>query len=405
MVNTNELLSIAFSLITSFTNVVNVPPQGVPHSQADLTRIGLINPTTRFDLWLVQREGYEYWIRDGVLQGYASPDSFFRGQGLDVPVRLRGRPTLSSNQVVELATGILGRLGKTGNPAEKIRPTVETARQADLPFYLLTWPVSTNPLVSPAAEMEIDARDGRVVDIHLWAQEYYAPAFAREISNRVYKPDRPPPRKPPKRPGQDQWTPTTNDVQLLVPKWLNFCKRLGLDPGNQTNVAEVDWEPTFKAQAGPSLPPGGVLYKIQFRNGNSFNCVDQRVVVGHKCGDAAFVGAWADKSPPYWTNFVGKTTLKWQDLADDLNARLTRLGVSSEDLGRYKPDIDVGGLGGVNRCVVYWYESKSLGRMDRDRIKTGLLAEFDLATGQIKNLQIFDFDLLKWEEEPEPKSK
>jgi hypothetical protein len=46
MVNTNELLSIAFSLITSFTNVVNVPPQGVPHSPADLTRIGLINPTT-----------------------------------------------------------------------------------------------------------------------------------------------------------------------------------------------------------------------------------------------------------------------------------------------------------------------------------------------------------------------
>jgi hypothetical protein len=54
---------------------------------------------------------------------------------------------------------------------------------------------------------------------------------------------------------------------------------------------------------------------------------------------------------------------------------------------------------------VYWYESKSLGKIDRDQIKTGLLAEFDLATGQIKNLQIFDFNLLKWEEEPEPKSK
>ena len=43
--------------------------------------------------------------------------------------------------------------------------------------------------------------------------------------------------------------------------------------------------------------------------------------------------------------------------------------------------------------------------MDRDRIKKGLLAEFDLATGQIKNLLIFDFNLLKWEEEPEAKSK
>ena len=108
MVNTNELLSIAFSLITSFTNVVNVPPQGVPHSPADLTRIGLINPTTRFDLYLAQREGYEYWIRDGVVQGYASPDSFFRGQGLDVPARLRGQATLSSNQVpTNLITAVM----------------------------------------------------------------------------------------------------------------------------------------------------------------------------------------------------------------------------------------------------------------------------------------------------------
>jgi hypothetical protein len=43
--------------------------------------------------------------------------------------------------------------------------------------------------------------------------------------------------------------------------------------------------------------------------------------------------------------------------------------------------------------------------MDRDRIKTGLLAELDLATGQIKNLQIFDFNLLNWEDRPQPKDK
>jgi hypothetical protein len=52
------------------------------------------------------------------------------------------------------------------------------------------------------------------------------------------------------------------------------------------------------------------------------------------------------------------------------------------------------------------YDSKSLDKkMDRDRIKTGLLAEFDLATGQIKNLQLFDFNLLKWEDSPASKGK
>ena len=130
-----------------------------------------------------------------------------------------------------------------------------------------------------------------------------------------------------------------------------------------------------------------------------------QTVTGHKCGDAAFVGAWADRPPDYWTNFVGETTRKWQDLAAELNARLVSLGVSSQYMDQYTPDADLTGTGGVNRVVVYWYERKSLGKMDRDRIKTALLAEFDLATGQIKNLQVFDFNLLKWEEQPGPKPK
>jgi hypothetical protein len=219
----------------------------------------------------------------------------------------------------------------------------------------------------------------------------------------VYKPDPSPPRRPPKRPGQDQWTPTTNEVQLLVPRWLNFCKRLGLDPGNQTNIAEVDWERTFKGIARYPFPQG-TSGNIQFKNGVGFSWLSQ-TIFGHWRGDAAFMGAWGDQPPAYWTNFVGKTTLKWQDLAAELNARLLRLGVSAEDLCKYKPDIEVAGTEEVDRCVVYWYESKSLGKIDRDHIKHGLLAEFDLATGQIKNLQVFDFNLLKWEEEPEPKSK
>src|SRR5205807_1363036 len=132
-------------------------------------------------------------------------------------------------------------------------------------------------------------------------------------------------------------------------------------------VADVDWEPTFKAKATP--PATGLGYKIQFRNGYSFNCEGQ-MVTGHKGGDAAFVGPWADQPPDYWTNFVGKSTRKWQDLAADLNARLIGLGVSSNHLGQYTPDIDLSGTGGVNRCVVYWYESKSLAKkMDKDRIK------------------------------------
>lgn len=143
------------------------------------------------------------------------------------------------------------------------------------------------------------------------------------IGSMAPDPPRPPPRKPPKKPGQDQWTPTTDEEQALVPLWLKFCQQLGLEVGGQTNVADVNWDKTFKADSGPPLPPKGTDYNVVFRNGTTFGCVD-RTIFGHCCGDAAFVGAWA-----------------------------------------HKP-------------------------MD---------------SGKIKNIQIFDFNLLKWEEAADPKKK
>jgi|ERR1044071_26037 hypothetical protein len=404
MIDTNQLLSIAFTMIANFTSIVHVPPGGTPHGRDDLGRlvVGSMRPDPA-SLVLVLKHGETFWIKDGVVEGYESPDSFFKGQSADVPDRLKGVATMSSNQVVDLASGLLGRLAKRGNPAAKLRPRVESALPY-APFYNIEWRVSTDALVLPAAEAEIDARDGRVAYLHLWAQEYHDPAFAREITNRVWKPDPArltPPRRPPKKPGQDEWTPTTNEVQTLVPRWLKFCQRLGLEAGSQTNVADVDWEPTFKAKSTPPFPEG-TDYKIKFRNGNGFHCVNH-TVFGHFCGDAAFIGAWADKPADYWTNFVGKATRKWEDLAADLNARLVSLGAPSNYLSQYTPKPDAQGSGGVSRCVVDWYETKSLGKMDIDRVKTALLAEFDLATGKIKNVIIFDWNLLKWKEEPEAK--
>jgi hypothetical protein len=46
-----------------------------------------------------------------------------------------------------------------------------------------------------------------------------------------------------------------------------------------------------------------------------------------------------------------------------------------------------------------------MGKVERDAVPTGLLAEFDLESGKIKNIQVFDFNLLKWESEADRKWK
>jgi hypothetical protein len=132
-----------------------------------------------------------------VLQGYDQPDSFFgAGTGCGLSGSEASPPQLQP--VVELATGILGRLGKTGNPVlRKSRPTVRNCSPSKTSAFFLPSHVAGNRptlLVSPAAEMEIDARDGRVVDIHLWAHGHTTiRPRSRESSNRVYKPEHPPP--------------------------------------------------------------------------------------------------------------------------------------------------------------------------------------------------------------------
>lgn len=56
MLDTNALLNVAFALIANFTNVVEVPPDAVPQSQADIARFALI-PTSPFILFIQHHKG------------------------------------------------------------------------------------------------------------------------------------------------------------------------------------------------------------------------------------------------------------------------------------------------------------------------------------------------------------
>jgi len=368
MIDTNQLLSIAFTLIANFTSVVKVPPDCVPQRAEDLKKIVIGSPQSPLDLWLVHKRGHEFWISGGIVRQYESPDSYFHLQNWGARERLKGAPTISSNQAMELAANLLRSVEKYKNPTAGVRPIIKATKYADIPFYEINWPDAKLNTYNGLATVEIDARTGRAVFVQLWSSDYYDLSLAAEISNRVYTPEPPSNRKPFAR-ASTGLKPTTNEVQELLPKWLNFCQTFGMDPGSQTNVEDVDWESSFNAKSPRSFPTGRLL-SVQFRNGACFQSVNG-VIFDHTCADASFVAAWAERPPDYWKKFVGTPTFKWEDLARQLNILILRkTAISKAYLDQFKPKLYTMGSGGVTRCVVCWYEKKNIGKVAPDSLKT-----------------------------------
>jgi hypothetical protein len=190
--------------------------------------------------------------------------------------------------------------------------------------------------------------------------------------------------------------PSKTEILELIPKWLDFCRRFDLDPGPQTNIANVDWIETV-VWTNENVLEHGTLMKIQFQNGTIFESVNGKIF-GHFSGDAAFVGAWAERPGEYWTNYAGNLQFRWEDLAKRLNTLLTQKGPMAQSrLEKFTPTLYVQGRGGMARCLVRWCDSEENRNMSvsLEDIKTALLAEFDLGTGQTKTLRFDDPELWK----------
>jgi hypothetical protein len=381
MIDTNQLLSITFALISSFTKVVEVPSDQIPKSREDLTKIVIGSPYSPVDVYVVHRKGSEFWIRGGVVHQYFSPVSFFHLQDFSLRGALIGPATLSSNQVVEQAVNIMRKLCKSGTPLDGVPPSVQVTRAPDLHFYYVSWPVSNSFFSEGLGAIEIDARTGRISTVKLWGPEFYDWNRAAAISNRVYKPDIPLANL------NEQIVRPTRQIQkqveATIPKWLRFCQRLNLASGQQTNVAAVNWTKTF-AYGGPSNEP---WLRVQFQNGTGFECKDG-VIVAHWAADAAFTGPWADQSAEHWARFVGNPIRNWRQLASELNDYLIRrLGASTNYLRRFTPTLCSRGDGGT-RCLVRWCDSEQLRSRPWYVLDAPIFAEFDLRSGEIKAIRL-----------------
>jgi hypothetical protein len=200
MIDTNQLLSIAFSLISQFANVVEIPPDHVPTSQKDIIKLTIGSPGSPLDTYLVTRRGESFWIWNGIVARYESPDSYYLSQNFEALSRLAGPATISSNQAIEKATQVMKRLAKAGKPLDGVTPQFKASQAENVHFYNVTWPVENSVHSAGLGEIEIDGRTGRVVFLQLWDRDFYDFAFAAEISNRVYKPEPVNDPKPPPYP-------------------------------------------------------------------------------------------------------------------------------------------------------------------------------------------------------------
>jgi hypothetical protein len=402
MIATNELLKIGFAIVAGFTNVVQIQRGAVPTTAADLAKFvaGGPAPVPSTSLYLLDRRGNEFWIKDGTVYQFSSPGSYKELQNPSAISKFKGAPVLTSNQVVALATKTLQGLAKQGDPTEALRPSVRVPRASDqIPFYWITWP-STNRN-GYSAFIEIDARSGFVTYLHLVSRSFYDYAFALQISNRVFTPDpewavpsdwalqrRPPLKDKVRHPG-------TNQVAELLQSWLWLCGKLGVDPGPKAGLPEVMWSRTFiyASEISNALPS----VVVQFNNGTKFAAANG-VAFSHYAADSCYVGPWQTMSRAEREGFYGTITKRWQDLAKGLENTLTeQVGLSNSLIKLFTPNPSLGVVGDVGsicmkRMVVSWrnWPDDKTRDVSIEETKLGFEAEFDLETGDLKWISFSD---------------
>jgi len=190
---------VAISLIANFTNVVPVPGSDVPKGIGEIRSYVIGSPNSPTDVHLTGSTGVQFGIRDGAVYYFCTPQSFFREQNPSRVPQYAGTAVLSSNQVLALASNTLQHLTKARTPLPPAKVRVKCGgffQGKSIPFYQIEWPKITQTSHVNAADIEIDARTGRIVFLHLLDTAFFDAAFSQRIMERVSSPE-PVPRTQP----------------------------------------------------------------------------------------------------------------------------------------------------------------------------------------------------------------
>jgi len=382
MIDTNLLLAVAFSMVTNFTSVVPVPESDIPKSPQDLRiyRLGTVNSPV--DAMVAGPTGAPYWLMGGVVQYFNSPQNYFREQSPERIGNYAGSPTLTSNQVVQVASDTLKRLAKSSS-MPNLAPRVAQAgvyKGKRVPFYRVEWPPVTRQGGTVGAEIDVDARSGKIVLVHLLDVAFLDPAAARRIRDQVYTADSSPKR--------NSWPvaprPTPDQVSRAITNWLMLCARLQIPTEPNVGLSDVNWNETSLARLMPYSSAGPACF-VRFTNGVGFLSLDGTVILHTS-------GRMQDRK--------GRVVNNWRDLSKKLERTLVeRLAFRPEELAPFSPEPEAVppavGTEGTRALWVKWRETPlSRNYLPTSERKPGFAAEFDLETGQMRSIKFDDPSLI-----------
>jgi hypothetical protein len=388
MFDTNQLLSVAFTLIANFANIVGIPQQAVPQHASDLQKCIIGRGGAPIFIYMVERTGVEFGIDHGVVCRYSAPGDFFSLQDPALVPNYVGTGVITPNEAVLIASNVLRSLTKRGDPLSDGLPRVQTAGnfiKQNIPFFQITWP-HKGPGSSTAAKVDIDGRTGGIVDIHLWAEEFYDLAFEEDLRKRVHASEA---KRPAAHSDLNNFSkPETNHVAELIPSWLLFCEKLGIQPGSQTNLADVDWNAThFYPYEG--IYSNGVIVEplclVKFRAGSVFTAMGT-TIVSATASDVAYTEVGR---PQEFTVMSGHPVKTWEQLANALENRMrTELGVPDSFFAKTRTTrstIMIPALQ-LTRANVYWARLpvQQFPDLQIEELRSFFTAQFDLESGELK---------------------
>jgi hypothetical protein len=408
---TNALLSMGFSLVANFTNVVPVPPDLVPTRVDDVRAYEIGSGSWPVDINMASKRGGYFEIKHGVVIEYSSPTSLLHNQDPNSLERFRGTASLDSKEVLKLAEQVVRRLARRGDPIAGRLGKVDRLRDwntgAFMPFYRVTWPNSSPDEPLSPADIEIDARNGQIVSVWLGGFTFYDLAFSWEMRKRAYIPD---PLDRIKPEAVEDGTlaalrPFTKEMFQAIKNLSRVCERLEAKPLTSTNLTEIDWKNTC-VYTNDWIAPNTIVSRVAFTNGSWLDAVGT-TACDVFAADACYVDEWWTRTPEQWFIFDGKINYSWEKLTQDLEAKLrTRLHISQKLLARYgrrlrNTSIVPLGETGLKRILVDW--TNGAPQKVEYRANTawawqnhiGYSAEFDVESGELKSIRFRDPELIE----------
>jgi hypothetical protein len=407
--DTNLLMSLGFSIISNFAGLVPLPEKAAPpQSLAQLRKCLIGSPKSPADISFWGTNGCSYHISGGFVNSFDCPGSYFHFEDPTRIFKFEGASVLTEKQGVEIASNVVQRLAKatewwTNGPPRVHRPY----RAERIPFFLVEW--SDTGTDHRSIELEIDGRTGKVVSFSTTSSIFYDSTFFRAIQSRVYTPE---PHKPRDRVNLVEklhfHQPTTNYVSEAIGNWIVFCAKLGVDPGNQTNLADVDWGRTL-LYTNKDLTLAMPVCTVSFTNGTFFQSIGGAAFT-HFSADAYYAGDHAQRPREERSQFRGKIRKYEEDLAGNLERTLIeRVGIPTAALAVLSPGLGskrggwqaqtgrAVGSPGFKRDVLEWRDwPRFAGRAVRtSETKRFFSAEIDLESGELKSISFYDRNLVE----------